>query len=288
MNEYQKYESLIKWLAFDPFAQAPNNTDVYIDKYMKQKYAELNTPSGDWGLHRLLDRAFIEGYISYQDREIDNKQIKWYGITSKGKDFAQASIERENLFKNAFKEYEYIDSDIIMDMVLYWFAIEPKDYKGGIIVPRIKVPAETVCKNITDYYFKQLNNIDFIINIDLILDQLSIDGYLHKHIDTGWRPTYSITYNGKKFSKKGGYEGVDRKEKSQKKTQVMKESLLISGTWFAGIAGIFLVVNELLKNFHWAGTITFWMTTFVFGSGVISGIIIYLLIIHLSEKGGND
>lgn len=285
MTEYQKYEALIKWLAFDAFAQAPDNTDVWIDRHMKKMYPELNTPSGDWGLHRLLDRGFTEGYISYQDRDREGGGIsRWYTVTSKGKDFAQALVDRQKLFNKVIDKYENIDADVIMDMVLYWFALDPKDYKGGMVIPRIRVPAETVGTNIVDYYFKQLNNVDFLINLDLILDQLAIDCFLFKHTDTGWRPTYSITYRGKRFSRDGGYAALNEKEKGRKRTQRLKESLLISGTWFAGVTGVLLVTNELLKNFHWTGTINFWMTFAVFSFGICAGLIIYQIVLGLLKE----
>jgi len=284
MTEYQKYEALIKWLAFDPFAQAPSNTDAWISQKMKEIYPELNTPSGDWGLHRLLDRGFTEGYFSYQDRDVEGRQQRWYSATSGGKEFAQSLIDRQKLFNNVLDSYSHIDADAVMDMVLYWFALDPKDYKGGMVIQRTNVSAETVAANIIDYYFVQLNNVDFLINLDLILDQLAIDGYLYKHADFNGRPKYSITYRGKKFSRNGGYANLNDVQNRQRKTAIIKESLLISGTWFAGVTGVLLVVNELLKNFHWTGTINFWMTFCVFCFGVGAGLIVYQIVVGLLKQ----
>lgn len=259
MTENNKYEALIKWLATDNMAQAPDNTDAWIDKYMKERYPELNTPSGDWGLHRLLDRAFTAGYIHYQDRKDGDKIHRWYSASSKGVMYADELIKRENLFKGAMSENSRLSADTILDMVLYWFALNPKDYKGGLIVARTKVPAEAVGSNIVEFYFKELNNIDFVIDLDFILDQLAIDGYLYKHNDEGWRPTYSITFKGKKFMQHGGYAKAYEKEARQKKTQTLKDFLLIGGAWVASIAGTGLLYFEYVKlNHHNPYGLSFW------------------------------
>lgn len=282
MTNNGKYEALIKWLAHSAFAQAPNNTDGYIDKKMKGIYPQLNTPSGDWGLHKLLDRAFTEGYISYQERE----GIKWYEITDKGQQYADFIVGCDNFIKKMSDDYSAYSPIKLLDTVLYWFALEPHQYKGGMIIPRIKVPSHVVGDNLIEFYFSDLNSPDFVLEIDLLLDQLAIDGYLYKHTEEKWRPTYSITFKGKVFYNNGGYKSKDEREKRQNRIQKVRDSLLISGTWFAGAAGLLLVVNEVLKNFHWAGTITFWTTVFVFGSGVFSGLIIYLLVMHIAEEKG--
>jgi hypothetical protein len=128
-----------------------------------------------------------------------------------------------------------------------------------MIVPRTKVPAVVVGSNIVEFYFKQLNNIDFVIDLDSILDQLVIDGYLFKHTDETWRPTYSITFKGKKFWQHGGYAKAYEKEIRQKKTQNLKDILLIGGAWTASVAGAGLLFFEYVKlNHHLPYGYSFW------------------------------
>jgi|GEM_PF-1813528 len=284
MTERKKYEALIRWLALDEMAQAPDNTDGWIDKKMKEIYPELNTPSGDWGLHRLIDRAFTEGYLSYQDREENGRTLRWYSATSKAVLYAGELVKRENLFSAAEREYSGLDADEIMDMVLCWFALDPDNYKGGLIIPRINVAASTVGENIVEFYFKQLNNVDFLINLDLILDQLAIDGYVYKNTRDSWQPMYSITYQGKKFWKKGGYKANAEIDRKKMRTQIVKDWLLIVGTWAAGIGAIGLCAVEVIKHWKWVISIELATFSFVFLFGVISGLIIYQIIRQLLGK----
>ena len=89
--------------------------------------------------------------------------------------------------------------------------------------------------------------------VTVIINHLEKDGHIEKVIDFQDRmgnPYYEITFSGVIFHAKGGYQFTFEKEQNQKRIGILRENLLITGSWIAGIATGCLAVFECLKYFY--------------------------------------
>lgn len=122
---------------------------------------------------------------------------------------------------------------------------------------------DTVLKYLYEYSGSNPTENDIVENtkIDVgevrdILIQLLDDKMLRMELDGTFYHVYKdnkdchflITFNGKYFCETiGGYKGKTKLETDDEKRKIRNDSMLVVGTWLAGIAGIFLFAMELIK-----------------------------------------
>ena len=128
-----------------------------------------------------------------------------------------------------------------LDKVLEWFAMDISEMKDGEkIYIRQRANRKQIIPLIIET-FPDLNDEQFIIDSDLILEKLAKDCYLYKHQTTF---EYNITFEGKVFSRQGGYSKSENRKTKAANNQSLIQWLIAGGTALAGIYGLY----ELIKN----------------------------------------
>jgi hypothetical protein len=127
----------------------------------------------------------------------------------------------------------------ILNKALEWFALDMEEF--------LKTPSQHVNKNISKPEaiteigrgYKELHTTDFLMYADLVIDKLFRDGYLTSN-DVGYsgrERLYSISFEGKLFSKAGGYiqqqinaNQIREDRETNAKVALRNERRLIRGT----------------------------------------------------------
>jgi hypothetical protein len=103
------------------------------------------------------------------------------------------------------------DPNEMIDLVLKWFAMDTREIVSKRpAVTREFVSFDDAAKSGIDF-FPQLNNTEYLMHYRPIFEKLVKDGYIKKEYDL-----YSITFEGKMFSKAGGYAEQLRKYEYKK------------------------------------------------------------------------
>lgn len=175
---------------------------------------------------------------------------------------------------------DFSKSDIYgqLDIILKIFDNKLKDkYTGllnNVVIDEInKFNTGEPIHNIDSYYLTLKDNK----YIYLHEKSNDINSFSHK-IDT---PIRGITALGMKFIHDGGYTSNAEKDVRQKKSQSLKDWMLIFASMLAGIGTVGVVLIEILKKADWMANVDLNRYFFVFFSGVLLGIGLYILI---SEK----
>jgi len=134
---------------------------------------------------------------------------------------------------------------LMLDKVLEWFAMDIDDIDKNPLVTRINVIRETAYSNMCKT-MKELNVPEFIVYNDVIIEKLVKDGYLSQD-----RALLSITFEGKLFSKQGGYREKNRKESISYRNAYIQTLVLTGGTAAAGAYGIFEICKWIFHHEHW-------------------------------------
>jgi hypothetical protein len=147
----------------------------------------------------------------------------------------------------------------MLDTVLAWFAMEPDEFKDLKNETRENLLEPQIWIGLITYYPDLENNKYLFSNITLILKQLGKDGKLDvkdNRVDAydTYAPYYSINFNGKFFSKEGGYVKQRETSVATEKIKNNRERLLVRGTWAAAAGGFllaFIEIYKLSKEYHW-------------------------------------
>jgi hypothetical protein len=131
----------------------------------------------------------------------------------------------------------------MLDHVLSWFAKKSDEYNkfGTTVVSR---PAFT--KNDALKEMQKDNEVfrsaEFLIFADMVLDKIVSDGYI-KYFEQ----LYSITFEGKLFHQTGGYSAEYKNESNRKFLRSLEKWLIVGGTVFAGLYGLFEMIKAICK-----------------------------------------
>ena len=148
----------------------------------------------------------------------------------------------------------------ILDKVLYWFAMDIDDFvKTKSQSANSKVSKPEAITEIGRCY-KELNTVDFLMYADLVIDKLVKDGHVisnEKQVGFSGQPImYSISFEGKLFSKSGGYTQKEINENLAKEElrndlalRKRNDHRLVLGTYLVAVAGLGLIIWEIYKHY---------------------------------------
>jgi len=157
----------------------------------------------------------------------------------------------ENIVENTLTPIQ------MLDKVLEWFSMDVQEMGlGEQLSPRQYAKKDVALRLMADK-FKELNTAVFLIDNPLILSKLVKDGYLRLYYDD----LYSITFDGKYFSRAGGYKQkiinesaentrLERLETNQRRNQIAVIWLTGVLAFGALIAAIYYL-TELYWKYHW-------------------------------------
>jgi hypothetical protein len=139
----------------------------------------------------------------------------------------------------------------MLDKCLEWFALDIAEFvKTDSQIANEKISKPAAITEIGRCY-EEINGMDFLMYAELIIDKLVRDGYLKKDGDL-----LSITFEGKLFSKTGGYSRqlTENETKAttladQSQRMERNEERLVSWTKYLTFGTIAIVVWEMVKTF---------------------------------------
>src|SRR5690348_1855058 len=132
----------------------------------------------------------------------------------------------------------------MLDKVLQWFAKSPDEIDRQPFTSRQSILKGNISGSIVKEY-PELNTKEFLEWEDLILEKLVKDKYVSK-----LNELYSITFDGKIFSKAGGYKIFIRIQKISNRVRLYRDWLMIFGTWLAAIGALAFFLWEIYKHYY--------------------------------------
>ncbi len=133
----------------------------------------------------------------------------------------------------------------MLDKVLEWFSMEIDEMgTGEQLISREWIKEQDASRLMVDK-FRELNTTDFLYYKDMIYRKLAKDGYL----EVENKVIYSITFEGKMFSKNGGYIKQHELNEASESRKDFREKMLLWGTWAVAFGAIALVIWEMYKTF---------------------------------------
>jgi hypothetical protein len=143
----------------------------------------------------------------------------------------------------------------MLNKALEWFAMDIGDTNPNNFIPRENASKNTLLNDMTRTFI-ELDTTDFLLYSDLILNKLVDEKYLNYYKESGiiGMERYSITFDGKLFSKDGGYIKQSEREliriKNLETDEALKkrnEKWTVYGAWVAGVSTALLFLTELGK-----------------------------------------
>ena len=130
----------------------------------------------------------------------------------------------------------------MLDLALRWFAMDTKEILSKHpAVTREHVTQNDAAQSMVDF-FPQLNNTEFLMYHNMIFDKLANDGYIKKVNELN-----SITFEGKLFSKSGGYEVANKKSAIRANLQSSQTWAIAVGTVLAGAYGLLEILKTVVR-----------------------------------------
>ena len=121
----------------------------------------------------------------------------------------------------------------MLDKVQEWFAMGKKEMLSiSPVIPSENVSYEEASKSVIEF-FPGMDNVEFLLHRKMIFKKLINDGYISEENNL-----YSITFEGKLFSKNGGYKKQIRNQSNQASLQFWQTWAIVIGTAAAGAYGL--------------------------------------------------
>ena len=114
-------------------------------------------------------------------------------------------------------------------------------------------------------------------DITKALEHLIDEDYIHVKILND-ELQYYTTLPGEVFNERGGYTAQLKKESNRAKIATLERILLTGGATLTGIYGLFEMLRFFLKGNHILWTIQVWTVFFLFGIGILVGLIGLLIV----------
>ena len=125
---------------------------------------------------------------------------------------------------------------------------------------------------------------EFLGDLKLILNYLSEYKMIDESEGIKEVTVYFIRYEGRVFIEDGGYVGAHEFKEREKKREILRDRLLVIGSWVAGTGALGLCVIESIKYWKWALSIELWTSFFLLLFCNLLGVIIWQLVLHLRES----
>lgn len=297
MNISEKWDAILKTLSRDEKCK-PRISVAQLFSLLNEIYPQLNEDV-EWQhgqIQKLVDKMCRQGLAVHFPRDQDG--VWEYETTTLADEYVK-EVLRLSVLKSRAKNISTteIGPVYMMDKVLEWFAMNPSEFKGGLMLPRHSVTEYEVGSNIVEYYFPELNTGEFVIDLGLILDQLVADKNLDL-VSEKYPKKYSINFKGKFFSRNmGGYAGeLDRKnaentrlenvERNQRDNEVRMRNLTRVLAVFAGLMALFELMKMVIdKNEDYVAHCMEIVTiSLVFSIGIGTGLLLYKGISEIYQK----
>lgn len=117
-------------------------------------------------------------------------------------------------------------------------------------MPTVKQLDELLWSFVDDEKFPYPLFDNYVVD-NMANNKLVQDGYCSLSIEKNGAKNYSQTFDGWMFIQNGGYKAFYKHEARKKKIQILKDWLLITGSWIAGVSAVGLCIIELLKHYAW-------------------------------------
>ena len=282
MTPDEKRIAILKVLSRDPHCK-PTITDAKLLSRVVIAYPELeNDQAWDSGQAKKILDSIVSETSLIHTFENPNDGILHYVTTQAGDEYITEVYRKEHA--EAVTKIEAAENTLtpmqMLDKVLEWMSMNPNEFRKDKN-PRINL-SQGAIQGGCMVDFPELKTGQFLTDFDLILKKLVKDEYIDESKRTQFgmatMTVYSINFNGKYFSKDGGYQNEKNEKMGEEESEIARMKRLTYATWSAGVAGFCLVSIEILKNFHWVLSIQLVTYLSVFGIGVGGGIIIYKLI----------